>query len=389
MNQQVSTYLDHAPGSVVVVQAGTRGASSVMPEETAEAARAVTGVASAVPIVSQYAVLDLGQAKQYVSVVGYDPAQGGPWALRQGRLPASDNEVVLDAVLADRRDVRLNDNFGLMGQSFKVVGLSNGTTTWMTSYLFMRLGEAQSLFGSPRTVSLVLVAPSPGVTPGELRQRLTEIPGVDVMLKSDLIANTRSTYLSVFGAPLNLMAGIASVVGTLVVGMVIYTATLERQREYGVLKAVGARNRFLYRVVATQALAAALLGALVGMGLAMGAGQLIMALRPQFLIKVAPDSALLALVIGIAGAESQVSAYIDHSGADAWVAQQGVWNMHMASSTLPAALEERVRAVPGVASVTPILYLLSTVDTGKDNRLAGADLPADDVLHDAGHARHS
>lgn len=300
MNQQVSTYLDHAPGSVVLVQAGTRGASSVMPEETADAVRAVAGVASAVPVVSQYAVLDLGQTKQYVSVVGYDPALGGgPWALREGLLPASDNEVVLDAVLADRRDVRLNDNFGLMGQSFKVVGLSNGTTTWMTSYLFMRLGEAQSLFGSPRTVSLVLVAPSPGVTPEELRQRLAAIPGVDAMLKSDLIANTRSTYLSVFGAPLNLMAGIASVVGTLVVGMVIYTATLERQREYGVLKAVGARNRFLYRVVATQALAAALLGALVGMGLALGAGQLIMALRPQFLITVAPDSALLALVIGI------------------------------------------------------------------------------------------
>lgn len=90
MNQQVSTYLDHAPGPVVLVQAGTRGASSVLPEETAEAARAVPGVARAVPIVSQYAVLDLGQTKQYVSVVGFDPALGGgPWALREGRLPAS------------------------------------------------------------------------------------------------------------------------------------------------------------------------------------------------------------------------------------------------------------------------------------------------------------
>ena len=37
-------------------------------------------------------------------------------------------------------------------------------------------------------------------------------------------------------------------------GLVIYTATVERQREYGVLKAVGTRNGMLYRVVTLQAL---------------------------------------------------------------------------------------------------------------------------------------
>jgi putative ABC transport system permease protein len=87
---------------------------------------------------------------------------------------------------------------------------------------------------------------------------------------------------------------------------------------------------------------------------------------------------VLTLDAIFAGAESQVSAYIDYSRAEVWVAQQGVRNMHMASSTLPAALGERVRTVPGVASVTPILYLLSTVDTGKDNRLAYViGLPSD------------
>lgn len=70
------------------------------------------------------------------------------------------------------------------------------------------------------------------------------------------------------------------------------------------------------------------------------------------------------------GAESQVSAYIDRSGADVWVAQAGVRNMHMASSTLPASLFDKVRAVPGVASVTPILYLTSTVDSERDTHIA-------------------
>jgi len=300
MNLQVSRYLDHAPGSVVLVQAGTRGASSVLPAEIAEAARGVAGVASAVPIISQYAVLDLGQSKQFVTVVGYDPALGGgPWALREGRLPAADDEVVLDAVLADRRALRLNSGFGLMGQTFKVVGLSAGTTSWMTSYLFLRLGAAQLLFGAPGAVSLVLVTPASGISPGELRSRLASIPGADAMLKGDLIATTRSTYLSVFGAPLQLMAAIASLVGTLVVGTVIYTATLQRRREYGVLKAIGAPNRVLYRVVGIQALVVALAGAVLGLVLALGAAQVVMVLRPQFLIAVEPASAALALAAGI------------------------------------------------------------------------------------------
>ena len=300
MNEQVSTYLEHTPGSVVLVQAGTGGASSILPVSTLDAAQAVNGVGSALPVINQSAVLDLGATKQYVVVVGYDPALGGgPWALRQGRLPAAADEVVMDAVLADRRGVHVGDSMTLMGQAYRVVGLSNGTTTWMTSYVFMRLDEAQRLFGQPATVSIVLVEPASGVTAADLEAHLRGISGTDVMLKSDLIAKQRSTYLSVFGAPLNLMAGIASLVGTLIVGMVTYTATVERQHEYGALKAVGAHNRFLYRVVAVQALVAAALGAVLGVLLAIGGAALVMALRPQFLITVEPSSALVALAVGL------------------------------------------------------------------------------------------
>jgi putative ABC transport system permease protein len=191
---QVSRYLDHAPGSVVLVQAGTRGTSSVvptntLPAKTVDAARSVRGMASAVPVISQCAVLDLGQTKQFVVVIGYDSALGGgPWALREGRLPQSDDEVVLDGVLAGRRGVRLNDTFGLM------------------SYLFMRLGAAQRLYATPSTVSMVVVTPAGGVSPEELRSRLKGVPGADAKLKSDLIAGTRSFNMSALGAALQLAA---------------------------------------------------------------------------------------------------------------------------------------------------------------------------------------
>ena len=70
----------------------------------------------------------------------------------------------------------------------------------------------------------------------------------------------------------------------------IYSATVERQREYGVLKAISAHNAVLYRTVVAQALVVASVGALAGIGLATALAQLIMALRPQFLIVLEPTA---------------------------------------------------------------------------------------------------
>lgn len=298
--KQVSAYLDHAPGSVAVLQAGSGGASSVIPATTADVVQRVNGVARVVPVTSQWAVLDLSGIKQFVYVLGYDPAiGGGPWRLRAGRGAAADDEMVFDGVLADRRGVSLGDKVALMGRTFTVVGLSEGTTSWMTSYLFVRNTAADKLFGAPGTVSYLLVTPKDGVSAEQLKARLRGIPGTEVQLKSEMIDTARRLNAGVFSVPLQLMAAIASLVGTLVVGLVVYSGTIERQREYGVLKAIGACNLVLYRVVAVQALVAAIAGAALGVALAGLAAQLIMALRPQFLVVIEPGSAVTALAFGL------------------------------------------------------------------------------------------
>jgi putative ABC transport system permease protein len=91
------------------------------------------------------------------------------------------------------------------------------------------------------------------------------------------------------------MVAIAYIVGVLVVGLVIYTATIERRREYGALKAIGARNRVLYRIVTIQAVIAAVVGSFVGIGFALAAGAALMAWRPQFLVAIEPAAAAIVL----------------------------------------------------------------------------------------------
>jgi putative ABC transport system permease protein len=90
---------------------------------------------------------------------------------------------------------------------------------------------------------------------------------------------------------------------------------------------------------------------------------------------------ILALDAVFAGVERQITAYIEHSGADVWVSQEDVLNMHMASSSLPASVARKVKNVSGVASVTPIMYLTNNVIIGEDRNLAYIiGLPAEAAL---------
>lgn len=304
MYRQFASYLDHTPGSILVAQEGVGnllGATSLLPPGTAESARQAQGVVEAVPILSQFVILDLHGKKQPAYLVGYDPQQGGgPWLLAEGREPQTDDEVVFDRVLAQRHELALGDRFELMGQTLTIVGLSEGTTTWMTSFFFVRKTAAEALFLAPGTTSFLLVTPGDRAGVEAVRDRLNELPGIDALLKGDVIANDSRLFARVFSAPLRLMVSIAFLVGTMVVGLVIYTATVERQREYGVLKAVGTDNRRLYSVVTFQALLITVAGSLLGTGLVFAAARLIMTARPQFLIAVEPLTILQTLLAGLA-----------------------------------------------------------------------------------------
>jgi putative ABC transport system permease protein len=79
---------------------------------------------------------------------------------------------------------------------------------------------------------------------------------------------------------------------------------------------------------------------------------------------------ILALDAIFTGVEQRITAYIEYSGADIWVSQSDVFNMHMASSSIPDSIIRKVRLVPGVASVSPILYVANNVITGDERNLA-------------------
>jgi len=296
--RQASAYLDNTPGSVVIAEKGIRdflGTSSVLPAGALEAARSTPDVERVIPIVSSFVIFERHERKDGFFLIGYDPAiGGGPWRLVEGREPTADDELVIDQTTARQHDIAIGDRLTLLDRAATVVGLSDETTFWAGSIAFARVTTLESLLRAPGLQSFLLVNPEPDVDPATLRDRLA-IPGTEVLLKTDVVANDAKLMARVYDAPIGLMVAIAFVVGVLVVGLVIYTATIERRREYGAVKAIGARNRTLYRVVTTQAVIAAVVGAIVGIGLAFGAAAALMSWRPQFLVAIEPTAVGLVL----------------------------------------------------------------------------------------------
>jgi putative ABC transport system permease protein len=296
---QASAYLANTPGSVIVAERGIRdflGTSSALPSGAEEAVRRVPGVERVTPVVSQFVIFERHGRKDGFFLIGYDPAKGGgPWKLASGREPAADDELVVDRTAAGQHDIVIGDTLDVLDRTMTVVGLSDDTTFWAGSIAFARITTSESLLRAPGLQSFLVVTPTQGTSPEALRDRLV-VPETEVLLKSDVIANDRKLMARVYDAPIGLMVAIAFVVGVLVVGLVIYTATIERRREYGAIKAIGARNRALYRVVTAQALIAAVAGAIAGVALAYGAGAVLMSWRPQFRVVIEP--AAVGVVLG-------------------------------------------------------------------------------------------
>ena len=301
---QVTAYLDHTPADLIVAQDGVTNllsATSLLPPNTEDLARGVPGVARLIPIVSQYVILDIHDQKVVAYMIGYDPdIGGGPWAMKAGRPPADDDEVVLDWVMAETHGFRLGDIVEILDEDFTVVGLSEGTTSWMASFFFVEKRAAERLLLAPESTSFLLLSLEPEADPASVDARLRRrLRDVEILPAKVVKQNDLDVLVKIFAIPMQMMVVIAVTVGTAILGMIIYTATVERVREYGVLKAVGAKNRHLYWLVTQQGLFTGLVGVTIGIGLAWLVGQWVMATAPKFQFFIQPDSTVTATITGL------------------------------------------------------------------------------------------
>jgi putative ABC transport system permease protein len=207
--------------------------------------------------------------EKYVSVcvVGYDTqiSIGGPWNV-EGAPKPNENEAIVDRIFAKMHGLEIGDEIKIADQKFTIVGISDGTdVVFFTQYIFISIDDARRVFGAHGIASFFLVSVDEPDLSRDVANKIEEnIAGVSVFTREVLASNTRRDYAGMFIPLVLAIAALGTLVGTAVISITVYTATVEKRREYGILKAIGASNVHLYKTVINQALIMSILGFITG-----------------------------------------------------------------------------------------------------------------------------
>ncbi len=283
--EDLTAYIIQSGADVFVAQEGVKNmhmAASAITWRDLRLASHAEGVASASPILYTTTVIQTDRANVLSYIIGFDPAErlGGPQNLVAGTTRLKEDEVIIDEAVARSQALQLGDTIDIFGETFTIAGLTRGLTNIINSVTFIRLEDFQQLRGNG-AVSYALLKVKPGYDPAEIAGAITSRNPDDVLAltQADFSREEKQIIKDMSVEVLNLMNASGLLIGLAVTALTVYTGTLNKRREYAVLKAVGANNRHLYSVVIFQVF----LNLVIGAALAIGLVWLMGLVLPQFI----------------------------------------------------------------------------------------------------------
>lgn len=297
--ENMSAYLRHVNADLWIGQKGAWDlfdTLSLLPDQGEEMLEQAVEVAKVSSFIGRVVTCDVHGRQRHTFVVGVEDTDNGPVEVILGSSNLHDGEIIVDQVFARNEGIRIGDTLQVAGQTLSVIGIARGGNFFLYQDSFVTLSEARRLFSLKGMVNYFLVRLAPGTEIDEAVSQIEDTaPQVSVFSKEQFIANNLSLTGDNFLPILRVLEVIAVLVGTMVIGLTVYTLTVERDSEYGVLKAVGAPNRVLYWTAALQALCCGLLGWLLGVPLSWGVVILVQYFVPQFPAASSPLQAVWML----------------------------------------------------------------------------------------------
>ena len=238
--------------------------------------KAVPGVADAEKFINRYTRWNrLDGAQETVQVMGFNPdaGLGGPWNVVEGSVHdlKTPDGVIVDEVYKKKLGVsRVGEVFEINGHRARVVGFTRGIRDFTTDpYVFTSFRHAQDYtpLRSDQT-TYILVKTEPGANVDEVRRNiLARVKDVDVLTSAEFSRRTQRywTFTTGAGIAILLAAVLGLIVGFVVVAQTIYATTMDHLKEFGTLKAMGAPNSYVYKVILIQAAVGAVIGYTLGM----------------------------------------------------------------------------------------------------------------------------
>jgi putative ABC transport system permease protein len=281
-----------------------------IPERWIHRIRSIEGVEKAEPYVVTFGQATMPDGRfENVVVVGSQPSSllGNAWVMDNGDACAirKPDGVLVDVCDASRLgNPRVGDVLEINGRRARITGMTRGIVGFTTNpYVFTTLDRARDRYTigvPPDGCSYFLVKAKPGVDPKALARRIRErVPSLDVYDRQTYSLMCMEFWLTRTGIGISfgLAAGLGLLVGLAVVAQTLYASVNERIKEFGTLKALGADDPCIARFLLAQAMGAAFLGSLFGLGCSVFIGRVMSTARAPVVLTYPVAAGSVALIV--------------------------------------------------------------------------------------------
>ena len=220
------------------------------------------------------------------------------------------DDIIVDEFYARQKHLHPGDHLNLINHTWRVSGVIE---SGKLARIMAPIDSLQRLTGNEGKISAIyLKLDNPNQSDAfvaRLKQELNPGDpnhGYQVYTVQEFVSLLSVSNVTMLKDFIYVVIGIASIVGFIVVFMAMYTAVLERTREIGILKAVGAGSGYILNILFRETLMLAILGTIVGIVLTYGTQWLMLHAVPASLVQETvyawwPIAAAIAIVGAMLG----------------------------------------------------------------------------------------
>jgi putative ABC transport system permease protein len=229
-------------------------------------------------------------------------ALSGPFTYVKGGSFQGPDEVLVDDFIARQGHVKVGDTMVILKHPFRVCGIvENGRG----ARKFVPMATMQDLIGAQDKASVFYLKLDDPANTGAVVTAIQSHPGMEkysVLSMEEYLSMMAPSHLPGFRPFIGVVIGVSLVIGFLVIFQAMYTAVMERTREIGILKSIGASKGYIVNVILRETILLALAGIAVGIAVSLAARAGIEHRWPLVHIDKSNEWMLRATLIALVGA---------------------------------------------------------------------------------------
>jgi putative ABC transport system permease protein len=311
VRRDMDAFVRNLPGDVWIAQQGTTDlvfSNSHLPSDAAPDLRSTDGVRQVYALNGRLMAFEHEgrEVRTYVMALDFLGATG---AAQGTEFVPADGSIILDNTFAKQASLSEGEELKYGDKTFTVADVRALGNVLVTQFAFITPDAFRELFDVAGAVNYYLIVLDPGADGAAVMSTLGEhIPGSSVYTTEAFAARASEKSTGDFLPIIRVILAISFVVGLAVLSLVIYSATIERAREYAIMKVIGASPMGLYRIVLSQSIFIAVVGFGGGVGLAFLFNEVAGDLVPQFITYIRGKD--VAMIFGVTIVMSIVASFM-------------------------------------------------------------------------------